>query len=59
MEAAALFATGRRRGVAVGCVVAITDVLGGEPGRLGPDERRDAGIAAGRLGAGALRALGG
>ena len=58
MEAAALFAAGRRRGVAVGCVVAITDVLDGPPGRLGPDERRDAGMAAGRLGAAALEALG-
>ena len=58
MEAAALFATGRRRGVAVGCVVAITDILVGRPGRLEPEERREAGIAAGRLGAAALGALG-
>ena len=58
MEAAALFATGRRRGVAVGCVVAVTDVLVGQPVRLGPQERSEAGIAAGRLGAGALEALG-
>jgi uridine phosphorylase len=58
MEAAPLFATGRRRGVAVGAVVAVTDLLGGQPGRLGADERREAGIAAGRLGAGALGALG-
>ena len=58
MEAAPLFATGRRRGVAIGAVVAITDLLAGRPGRLGTEERREAGIAAGRLGAGALGALG-
>jgi len=58
MEAAALFATGRRHGVAVACVVAVTDVLDGPPARLGPEERREAGIAAGRLGAAALAALG-
>ena len=58
MEAAALFAIGRRHGVAVGAVVAITDLLAGQPGRLGPQERSEAGIAAGRVGAGALEALG-
>ena len=58
MEAAALFAIGRRRGVAVGAVVALTDLLAGRPARLGPKERSEAGIAAGRLGAGALAALG-
>ena len=58
MEAAALFAIGRRRGVAVGAVVALTDLLAGRPARLGPQERSEAGIAAGRLGAGALAALG-
>jgi len=58
MEAAALFATGRRRRVAIGCVVALTDVLGGRPERLGPEERREAGIGAGRIGAAALGALG-
>ena len=54
MEAAALFAVARRRGVAVGAVVAITDVLDGRPARLGREERHEAGLAAGRLGAAAL-----
>jgi uridine phosphorylase len=58
MEAAALLATGRRRGVAIGCVLALTDALDGQPRRLGPEERREAGIAAGRVGAAALGALG-
>jgi uridine phosphorylase len=56
MEASALFALGRLRGVAVGCALAITDVLSGERTRVDPSALHDAGIAVGRLGAAALGA---
>ena len=54
MEAAALFAVGRLRGVAVGCALAITDVLGGGRERIDAAALHAAGIAVGRLGAAAL-----
>ena len=57
MEAAALFALGALRGVAVACALAITDVLGG--GARADRRRRRCttpGIAVGRLGAAALGA---
>jgi uridine phosphorylase len=58
MEAAALFALGRLRGVAVGCALAITDVLAVEKReRIDPAALHDAGIAVGRLGAAALGAV--
>jgi uridine phosphorylase len=56
MEAAALFALGRLRGVAVGCALAITDVLAGERTRIDDAALHDAGLAVGRLGAAALAA---
>ena len=45
MEAAPLFATGRRRGVAVGCVVASPTCSPASRGGSEPEERREAGIA--------------
>jgi uridine phosphorylase len=54
MEAAALFAVGRLRGVAVGCALAITDLLGGGRERIDAAALHAAGIAVGRLGAAAL-----
>lgn len=57
MEAAALFAVGSSRGVAVGCVLAVTDLLGsGGRERLGEEELASAGEAVGRAGAAALTA---
>ena len=55
MEAAALFAVGQRRGVAVGCVLAVSDLLldGGRE-RLSQDELGEAGKRVGHAGAGAL-----
>jgi uridine phosphorylase len=54
MEAAALFAVGRVRGVAVACALAITDLLGQERERIEPEALAQAGLAVGRLGAAAL-----
>lgn len=54
MEAAALFALGALRGVAVGCVLAITDLLDGERRRIGADALHEAGLAVGRAGVAAL-----
>ena len=58
MEAAALFRVGERRGVAVGCVLAVSDVLGadGVDGRerIGEDALREASERIGRVGAAAL-----
>jgi DeoD family purine-nucleoside phosphorylase len=54
MEAAALFAVGQRRGAAVACVLAITDVLGEQRERITPAGFAQAGLAVGRLGASAL-----
>jgi uridine phosphorylase len=54
MEAAALFAVGRRRGAAVACALAITDLLGEGRVRIDPAELHAAGLAVGRLGAAAL-----
>ena len=60
MESAALFRVGERRGVAVGCVLAVSDLLGadGVDGRrrIGEDELREAGERTGRIAAGALGA---
>ena len=57
MEAAALFAVGRRRGVAVGCALAITDLLaGGRRERIDAGGLIAAGLAVGRLGAAAFGA---
>jgi uridine phosphorylase len=55
MEAAALFRVGELRGVAVGCVLAVSDVLTDDRReRLGEDELSAAGEAVGRAGAAAL-----
>jgi uridine phosphorylase len=56
MEAATLFAVGRLRRVAVGCALAITDVLIGGRERIDADGLVAAGLAVGRLGALALGA---
>ena len=57
MEAAALFSVGALRGVAVGCVLAVTDLLAGDGReRLGEDELADAGERVGRAGFAALAA---
>jgi purine-nucleoside phosphorylase len=55
MEAASLFTLGALRGVAVGCALAITDLLGGPRRRIEPEALGAAGLAVGRLGANALR----
>jgi DeoD family purine-nucleoside phosphorylase len=59
MEAAALFAVGARRGVAVGCVLAVSDVLEAHSARVRIDDEalRSASERLGRVGAGALGAL--
>jgi DeoD family purine-nucleoside phosphorylase len=54
MEAAALFAVGARRGVAVGCVLAVSDVLVSGRARIADDALRDASERVGRAGAAAL-----
>ena len=54
MEAAALFALGELRGVAVGCALAITDLLAGPRERIDAAALHEAGLAVGRLGAAAL-----
>jgi len=54
MEAATLFALGAVRGVAVGCALAITDVLGAQRERIDARRMHEAGLAVGRLGAAAL-----
>ncbi len=59
MEAAALFALGALRGVAVGCALAITDELSGSRQRIAAEALHDAGLAVGRLGAAALSATAG
>jgi uridine phosphorylase len=57
MEAAALFALGRSRGVEVGCVLAVTDLLeGGDRRRIDEDGLREAGRRVGAAGASALGA---
>ena len=55
MEAAALFAVGRARGIAVGCVLAVTDLLAGGRERMAHDALVEAGEKVGRAGAEALR----
>ena len=54
MEAATLFALGALRGVAVGCALAITDLLAGPRERIDAAALHEAGLAVGRLGAAAL-----
>lgn len=54
MEAAALFAVGRLRGVQIACALAVTDVLGETRERIEPAALAQAGLAVGRLGAVAL-----
>jgi uridine phosphorylase len=56
MEAAAILQVGRRRHVAAGCLLAVTDLLEGEPARIADDELHLIGI---RLGEVALAALAG
>jgi DeoD family purine-nucleoside phosphorylase len=58
MEAATLFALGALRGVAVGCAVAVSDLVSGEQQRerIDAEELEAAGLAVGRLGAAALGA---
>jgi uridine phosphorylase len=58
MEAAALFALAALRGVAVGCVLAITDQLSGPRRRIDAAGLHDAGLEVGRAGAAALGAVG-
>jgi uridine phosphorylase len=59
MEAATLFALGALRGVAVGCALAITDLLAGPRERIDAAALHEAGLAVGRLGAAALSGGGG
>jgi uridine phosphorylase len=54
MEAATLFAIGALRGVAVGCALAITDLLSGPRERIDAARLHEAGLAVGRVGAAAL-----
>lgn len=56
MEAATLFQVGVRRGIAVGCVLAVSDVLSpdGARARLGAEELAVAGERVGRAGMSAL-----
>jgi DeoD family purine-nucleoside phosphorylase len=54
MEAATLFAVGRRRGIRVACALAITDVLTNERERIDPAALTQAGLDVGRLGLSAL-----
>jgi DeoD family purine-nucleoside phosphorylase len=56
MEAATVFALGRLRGVAVGCVLAITDLLAGPRVRIEAEALLAVGLAAGRAGMDALLA---
>ena len=56
MESAALFRVGQLRGVAVGCVLAVTDVLAGGRERIDHDGLVEAGHAVGRAGCAALHA---
>jgi uridine phosphorylase len=56
MEAATLFALGALRGVAVGCALAITDLLSGPRERIDAAALHEAGLAVGRVGAAALGA---
>jgi uridine phosphorylase len=56
MEAAALFALGALRGIAVGCALAVTDLLGGGRERIDAKGLHEAGLAVGRIGAAALAA---
>jgi uridine phosphorylase len=56
MEAATLFALGARHGVAVGCALAITDLLSGPRERIDVQRLADAGLAVGRVGAAAVSA---
>jgi uridine phosphorylase len=59
MEAATLFALGALRGIAVGCVLAISDLLSGPRERIDAKRQHDAGLAVGRIGAAALGAAAG
>jgi uridine phosphorylase len=54
METATLFALGRLRGVSVGCVLAITDLLAESRERIDEAALLKAGLAAGRAGIAAL-----
>ena len=55
MESAALFAVGARRGVAVGCILGVTDlVFDGTRERLDEEGVRELGVQVGRAGARAL-----
>ena len=56
MEAATLFALGALRGIAVGCVLAITDLLNGGRRRIDAGALHEAGLAVGRAGIAALLA---
>jgi uridine phosphorylase len=56
MEAAALFALGALRGVAVGCALAITDQLSGPRERIDASALHAVGLALGRVAAAALGA---
>ena len=58
MEAATLFALGALRGIAVGCVLAITDLLTGPRERIDANRLHAAGLAVGQVGAAALGASG-
>jgi DeoD family purine-nucleoside phosphorylase len=54
MEAAALFAVARARGVRAGCLLGVTDLIAGTRERIEQDDLDELGVA---LGAAALRAL--
>jgi purine-nucleoside phosphorylase len=60
MEAAALFQLATLHGVAAGCVLGVTDLLGGEGSRtrIDQEELAELGVRLGQVGAGALASVG-
>jgi uridine phosphorylase len=54
MEAATLFTVGERLGVAVGCVLAVSDLVAGERKRIGDEELAEAALRMGEAAAAAL-----
>jgi DeoD family purine-nucleoside phosphorylase len=56
MEAAAIFQVARRRGVRAACLLAVSDLLGDDPRRIGVQALEEAGIALGRVALDALAA---
>jgi uridine phosphorylase len=56
MEAAAVLQVARRRGVRAACLLAVTDLLYGEPRRIGEEALTEAGLELGRVALSALAA---